>query len=59
MTPHPNLVALLAEGPRAVNLGLESFAEALRLQGAGVVHVAWSPPPPEAEELADLLDQVL
>lgn len=59
MNLHPNFVALLRDGPRGVNLGLESFAAALRAQGAAVVHVAWSPPPPEAEDLADLLDRLL
>ncbi len=53
------LLDLLRTGPRAVNLGLPSFAEALEAQGAAVVHVAWSPPPPEAEEVADLLDRLL
>lgn len=50
---------LLQQGPRAINLGLREFAEALKDQGAPVVHVDWSPPPPEAEELADLLDKLL
>lgn len=50
---------LLAEGPKAINLGLEEFAEALATQGVKVVHVDWSPPPPEAQELSDLLDKLL
>ncbi|MCR4391855.1 MAG: hypothetical protein NUV94_03535 [Candidatus Acetothermia bacterium] len=59
MNLHPNLVALLRDGPRAINLGLEPFAEAIGAQGATVLHVAWAPPPPEAEDLADLLDRLL
>lgn len=50
---------LLREGPKAINLGLKEFAEALVAQGAKVVHVDWSPPPPEAQELADLLEKLL
>ncbi len=50
---------LLGEGPKAINLGLEEFAQALEAQGAKVVHVDWSPPPPEAEELQDLLEKLL
>lgn len=50
---------LLQEGPKAVNLGLREFAQALEAQGVKVVHVDWSPPPPEAEELADILEKLL
>lgn len=50
---------LLVEGPKAINLGLKEFAEALKSQGVEVVHVDWSPPPPEAEELADLLEKLM
>lgn len=50
---------LLTENPKAINLGLREFAEALQAQGVTVVHVDWSPPPPEAEELADILEKLL
>ncbi len=53
------LEILLTEGPRPVNLGLWEFAQALRAQGVRVVHVEWSPPPPEVRDLEDLLDQLL
>ncbi len=53
------LEKLLQEGPKAVNLGLREFAQALEAQGVKVVHVDWSPPPPEAEELADILEKLL
>jgi len=50
---------LLVEGPKAINLGLLEFAEAIKAQGAEVVHVDWSPPPPEAEDLAEILEKLL
>ncbi len=53
------LQKLLSEGPKAINLGLKEFAEALATQGVEVVHVDWSPPPPEAQDLSDLLDKLL
>lgn len=53
------LEKLLREGPKAINLGLREFAQALEAQGVKVLHVDWSPPPPEAEELSDLLDKLL
>jgi hypothetical protein len=36
--------ALLADGPRVVNVGLEGFAEDLDQHGVPVTHVAWRPP---------------
>jgi len=35
---------LFAEGPKAINIGLESFAQTLAKCGAPVVHVEWRPP---------------
>lgn len=58
-TEKSGIQKLLAEGPKAINLGLKEFAEAMAAQGAKVVHVDWSPPPPEAAELADLLEKLL
>jgi len=56
---HPALKALVSRGPVAVNLGLLSFAEALRAQGAKVLHVDWTPPASGDEELRRLLDKLL
>jgi FdrA protein len=39
----------------AINLGLESFYESLRSQGAQAVHVEWRPPAGGNEKLASLL----
>jgi hypothetical protein len=36
--------ALLADGPRVINVGLESFAADLEARGVPVVHVGWRPP---------------
>lgn len=59
MSEIPGLQRLLQEGPKAINIGLEEFAKALEVQGAKVVHVDWSPPPPESEELRDILEKLL
>jgi len=53
------LEKLLREGPQPINLGLRGFGEALRHQGVQVIHVEWSPPPPEVRDLEDLLDELL
>ena len=42
MTTHGR--ALLADGPRVVNVGLEGFAEDLDAHGVPVTHVGWRPP---------------
>ena len=39
----------------AINAGLESFAESLAAQGAGVVHVDWRPPAGGNEKLMGIL----
>ena len=39
----------------AINVGLESFYESLRSQGAQAVHVEWRPPAGGNEKLASLL----
>ena len=36
--------ALLHDGPRVINVGLESFAADLEARGVPVVHVGWRPP---------------
>ncbi len=47
---------LLALGPVVVNIGLESFAEALQEQQVPVIHVRWRPPPALAPEVARVLE---
>jgi hypothetical protein len=43
---------------RAVNLGLESFADALRDQGTPVVHVDWRPPADGDRAMLDVLTRL-
>ena len=50
---------LLQSGPIAINIGILDFAESLRVQGAEVVHVDWTPPAGGDPELMDLLDRLL
>jgi len=54
-----SLAELLREEPVFVNVGVRDFAEAVKAQGAEVVHVDWSPPAGGDAELADLLDTLL
>lgn len=54
-----NLKQLLEDGPIAINLGLQEFAETLQDQGVKIIHVDWSPPPPVDEEMEDILDKLL
>ncbi len=42
----------------AINVGLETFAQSIRTQGGKVLQVAWSPPPPQSEELRDILSRM-
>jgi len=42
-----------------INLGLESFAENMKEQGAEVVQVDWKPPAGGDPKMMDLLDQLL
>ncbi|MGH6815433.1 MAG: DUF1116 domain-containing protein, partial [Hyphomicrobiaceae bacterium] len=54
--PGATPAARLLAGPvRAVNVGLEGFAQELAGQGIGVVHVRWSPPADGDAYLARLL----
>ena len=56
--PDDRIASLLA-GPRGiVNLGLETFAEALLPFGVPVVHVEWQPPAGGDPELLRLLRSV-
>lgn len=52
------IVALLAERPRVVNVGLELFADSLRAQGVAVVSVDWQPPAGGKQKLIEMLDKL-
>jgi len=55
----PTIRSLMEEGPIAINLGLQGFAKALQDQSRPVIQVDWSPPPPQDEEMQDILDELL
>ena len=61
-TPSPampsQLPALFHEGPRVLNLGLESFATQLHACGVPVLHVDWQPPASGDTRLANLLERL-
>jgi hypothetical protein len=50
---------LLDSELNVVNIGLEIFHNALKLQNIKVVDVNWSPPPKLDKETEDLLDKIL
>ena len=50
---------LLQHGPTAINIGVQDFAESLKIQGREVVHVNWAPPAGGDPEMIELLDQLL
>ena len=49
---------LLDGPPRVINLGLESFANQLKEEGAEVIHVDWSPPAQGDIELANHISKL-
>jgi hypothetical protein len=46
---------LFASKLKVINVGIESFADALRAQGVALEQVEWRPPAGGDKELADLL----
>lgn len=56
--PLPAIRALLRDGPRVVNLGLDAFGEALAAEGAPVVLTDWRPPAGGDPALIALLDSL-
>ncbi|MDI6756096.1 MAG: hypothetical protein QME78_17125 [Thermodesulfobacteriota bacterium] len=50
---------LLQNGPKAINIGVQDFAESLQIQGVEVVQVNWDPPAGGDLEMIDLLDKLL
>jgi FdrA protein len=53
------LAELLQQGPIAINIGVQDFAESLQIQEGEVVRVNWVPPAGGDPELLELLDQLL
>jgi len=54
----PKIMKLLNEPVKVINIGLERFAEDLKSQGVGVVHVEWAPPARGDPKLANLLSKL-
>lgn len=52
------ILDLFAGGPKAVNLGLESFAANLASSGASVIHLDWRPPAGGDLEIIAALDRI-
>jgi hypothetical protein len=50
---------LLDSELNVLNIGLEIFQDALKLQNIKVVDVNWNPPPKLDKETEDLLDKIL
>jgi hypothetical protein len=48
-----------AQKPRIVNLGIQTFYEALVAQGVECVQIQWQPPVKQSEEIEALLDEYL
>ena len=53
------LEELLQDGPVIVNVGLREFAESVQEQEAEVIHVDWTPPAADDQEMEALLDKLL
>jgi hypothetical protein len=50
---------LLDSGPKAINVGLRSFARDLEEQQVEVVEIEWRPPAAEDEEMKRMLAELL
>jgi hypothetical protein len=53
------LKELLDKGPNVINIGVQDFADSLKVQGAEVVQVNWVPPAGGDPEMMALLDHLL
>lgn len=51
-------LSILQQPVKAINIGLESFAESLNDQNASVIHVDWRPPAGGNEELMAILQRM-
>jgi FdrA protein len=56
--PKPIDLSILHEPLSALNVGLESFAESLKIQGAPVIQVDWRPPAGGNERLMAILERM-
>jgi hypothetical protein len=54
-----NAGSMLDSELNVINVGLEIFYNALKLQNIKVLDVNWSPPPKLEKETQDLLDKLL
>ena len=54
----PRKETIFAKKLRIVNIGLTSFADDLKNQGAEVVHVDWRPPAGGDPEMLKLLEKL-
>lgn len=50
---------LLEHIPVIVNMGVQDFALSVQTRGASVIHVDWSPPASDDEEMMTLLDKLI
>ena len=50
---------LAGQPPCVVNIGIDRFAQTLRQQSVPVVQVLWKPPPPQDDDLLNLLDALI
>ena len=55
MTKKENLLNMKL---KVINIGIETFVEALKKQGAEVIHVDWRPPAGGDVEILKLLDKL-
>jgi len=53
------MTSLLTRDLQVINIGLTQFMEALAVQEIPVVHIQWSPPAENDEEIQNLLDSLL
>ncbi|MFX0172868.1 MAG: fdrA domain protein [Candidatus Hodarchaeota archaeon] len=50
---------MLSNGPKVLNIGLESFYESMQIQGIPIIHIDWEPPAQGDVELIALLEKLL
>ncbi len=50
---------LLENGPKVINIGVQDFADSLKVQGTEVIQVNWAPPAGGEQEMIDILDGLL
>ena len=53
------MVSILQEEVKVVNIGIREFVQALDEQEVPVVHVDWRPPTEEDEEIENLLEELM